>query len=256
MKKMLFTVLAGVLALGITQADAKEWKKVRIGTEGAYAPFNFVDSSGKLAGFEVEYAEALCKEMKVECTLVQQDWDGIIPALQAKKFDAIMASMSITDERRKTIEFSAPYYNSPSHFLARKDTPLKMTAEGLKGKIIGVQRATIQDNYATEKFASVAEIKRYTTADEAYLDLGNNRLDVMLVDAPAAFGGFLQKPEGKDFAFIGAEIPIGGGVGVGLRKADKDLKEMFDKAIAATYANGTFKKLNDKYFPFDLSIKQ
>ncbi|ALT77598.1 MAG: lysine/arginine/ornithine ABC transporter substrate-binding protein [Burkholderiaceae bacterium] len=242
------------------QAQAPDWKKIRIGVEGAYPPFSEVGADGKLKGFEIELVQAYCAEMKAECTLVQQDFDGLIPALQARKVDAIFASVSITDERKKAIAFSNPYYNTPGRFVAKAGAKFDLSPAGLKGKKIGVQSATIHEAYAAAIFKQ-SEIVRYQTQDQVFLDLKSGRIDMTLADTPAADFGFLKKPEGKGFAFIGPDYDdvkyFGVGSGVGMRKADEaTLAKKFNAAIAAAQANGTFKKLNDKYFDYDISIKK
>ncbi len=256
--------LIALIALGcsalVAQAQAPEWKKIRIGVEGAYPPFSEVGADGKLKGFEIDLALAYCAEMKAECTLVQQDFDGLIPALQAKKVDAIIASVSITDERKKTIAFSNAYYNTPARFAGKADAKLDFSPAGLKGKKIGVQRATIHEKFAAATFKQ-SEIVRYATQDQAFLDLKSGRIELTLADLVAIDQGFLSKPEGKGFAMIGPNYDdvkyFGTGSGVGMRKADeKTLGKKFNDAIAAVAANGTFKKLNDKYFPYDIAPKK
>ncbi|MEJ6000429.1 ABC transporter substrate-binding protein [Paucibacter soli] len=247
------------LSFGVATAQAPEWKKIRIGVEGAYPPFSEVGPDGKLKGFEIDLALAYCAEMKAECVLVQQDFDGLIPALQAKKIDAIIASMSITDERKKAIAFSKPYYNTPARFAAKADAKLEISAAGLKGKKIGVQRATIHEKFAAETFKQ-SEIVRYATQDQVFLDLKSGRIDTTVADLVAIDQGFIKTPAGKGFAFVGPSFTdvkyFGTGSGVGMRKADeKVLGKKFNDAIAAIQANGTFKKLNDKYFEYDLSAK-
>ena len=248
-----------VLAASSVHAQSPDWKKIRIGVEGAYPPFSEVGADGKLKGFEIDLAMALCAEMKAECTLVQQDFDGLIPALQSRKIDAVIASMSITDERKKVIAFSNPYYNTPARFTAKADAKFDFSPAGLKGKKIAVQRATIHEKFATDTFKQ-SEIVRYATQDQAFLDLKSGRADLTLADLVAADVGFLKTPGGKGFAFVGPSYNdvkyFGVGSGVGMRKADeKTLGKKFNDAIAAVKANGTFKKLNDKYFEYDISTK-
>ena len=212
-------------------------------------------ADGKLKGFDIDIALALCTEMKAECSLVQQEWDGIIPALQSRKFDAIIASMAITEERLKVVSFSNKYYNTPSRLVAKAGAKLQATAAGLQGKRIGVQRSTIQDRFATATFTQ-SEIVRYAKADEVYLDLSAGRVDVVLSDTIAVDAGFLQKPQGKPFAFFGPDFDdpkfFGHGSGIALRKADTTLQAKFNAAIPAIRANGVYKKINDKYFAFDV----
>ncbi len=255
MKRLLVVVsLCMVLAAGSVMA--KEWKKVRIGVEGAYPPFSFVQPNGELSGFDIEIAKALGEAMGAEVTLVAQDWDGIIPALLAKKYDAIIASMSATEERKQKVAFSNKYYQTPAKFVCKKGTIADFSREAIKGKSVGVQRATIHDKYLTDNYGNDVEIKRYGTQDEAYLDIVAGRVDMLLADSIALSDGFLKKPEGKDYQFIGPDLNdpkwFGEGASIALRKEDTDLAEQFNKAIGIIRANGTYKKIQDKYFDFDV----
>jgi arginine/ornithine transport system substrate-binding protein len=243
------------LAASAVHAQAPEWKKIRIGVEGAFPPFSQLGTDGKLKGFDIDMANALCAEMKAECTLAQQDWDGMIPALNSRKFDAIIASMSITDERKKQVAFSDKYYQTPARFVAKTTSKLDATPMGLKGKKIGVQRTTTQDRYVTELFKD-SEIKRYAKQDEAFLDLVAGRVDTLFVDSVAANDGFLKTPQGKAFGFYGPlfkdEKYFGLGAGVAMRKADSVLRDKFNAAIKAIRASGEYTKLQNKYFDFDV----
>ncbi|MFG6431198.1 ABC transporter substrate-binding protein [Roseateles sp. LYH14W] len=258
MKKTALFTLA--LAATLAQAQAPEWKKLRIGVEGAYPPFSEIGPDGKLKGFEIELLQAYCAEMKAQCTMVQQEFDGLIPALQSRKVDAIFASVSITTERQKVVAFSKPYYATPARLVAKAGAKLEPTAAGLKGKKIGVQRGTTHETYAAATFKQ-SDIVRYGSQDQVFLDLKSGRIDATLMDSPAADFGFLKKPEGKGFAFIGGNVLddkfFGVGTGVGMRKADEaTLGKKFNAAIDALQANGTFKKLADKYFDYDISPKK
>ncbi len=256
MKKPTLIALTLLAASSLAAAQAPEWKKLRIGVEGAYPPFSEIGPDGKLKGFEIELVQAYCAEMKAQCTLVQQEFDGLIPALQSRKVDAIFASVSITAERQKVIAFSKPYYNTPARLVAKAGAKLEPTAAGLKGKKIGVQRGTTHETYAAATFKQ-SEIVRYATQDQVFLDLKSGRIDATLMDSPAADFGFLKKPEGKGFAFTGPAIEdkiFGVGTGVGMRRADEaTLGKKFNAAIDALQANGTFKKLADKYFDYDIA---
>ena len=256
MKKSTLFALA-IAAASLAQAQAPEWKKLRIGVEGAYPPFSEVGPDGKLKGFEIELVQAYCAEMKAQCTLVQQEFDGLIPALQSRKVDAIFASVSITAERQRAIAFSKPYYATPARLVAKAALKFEPTAAGLKGKKVGVQRGTTHETYATKTFTQ-SEIVRYGSQDQVFLDLKSGRIDATLMDSPAADYGFLQKTDGKGFAFAGGPIQddniFGVGTGVGMRKADEaTLGKQFNAAIDALQANGTFRKLADKYFQYDIS---
>lgn len=257
MNRRLVTAWALALATlsAATGAQSPDWKKVRIGVEGAYPPFSEVGTDGKLKGFDIDMALALCAQMKAECTLVPQEWDGMIPALQARKFDAIIASMAITEERKKSVNFTNKYYNTPARMLAKQGAKFEASPAGMKGKKIGVQRTTSHDRYATQYFKD-SEIVRYGKQDEMMLDLAAGRVDAVLCDSVAADYGFLRTPAGKGFGFIGPifddEKIFGTGSGIALRKSDTDLQAKFNAAIAGIRANGTYKKIQDKYFDFDV----
>lgn len=234
-------------------ASAKDWPTVRIGTEGAYAPFNFIDSNNELQGFDVDIAKAVCEKMKAECSFVAQDWEGIIPALTAGKYDAIFASMSITEERKQVIDFSRPYYNTPSAFFAAKDSGLADSKpETLAGKTIGAQASTIQANYLEENYKDV-EIKLYPSQEEVNLDLASGRIDALFVDKLVG-DEWVKTADGACCALFGENIQVGGGVGAGVRKEDTDLRDLISKAIDEIKADGTYEKINAKYFPFSIWI--
>ncbi|HYF86333.1 lysine/arginine/ornithine ABC transporter substrate-binding protein [Azospirillum sp.] len=277
--------IVSALALGAMMAvaaagaaGAKEWKTVRIGSEGAYPPWNATDTSGKLIGFEIDLANDLCKRMKVTCEFVAQDWDGIIPALQQGKYDAIMSAMTITDERKKVIDFSAPYGTEPSVFAVLTDSPLGKAlnlgadridlndqaaakpvldklAEALKGKSVGVQVSTIQADFMDKHLPKVT-MRTYDKIDNAGIDLNSGRVDAMLGDR-SVVEAVLKATPGKMVVvgpnFIGGVI--GEGMGVGLRKDTADLKAMFDKAIGEALKDGTVKKLSTQHFGYDISPK-
>jgi arginine/ornithine transport system substrate-binding protein len=255
-RRLVLVLMAGALALAADPLAAKEWKKIRIGVEGAYPPFSEVGPDGKLKGFDIDIALALCAKIGAECELIQQDWDGIIPALLAKKYDAIIASMSITEERKKRVDFTEKYYQTSARFVRKKGSGIEITKEGLKGKKIGVQRATIHDNYLTDNYGDTVEIVRYGTQDEANLDMIAGRVDLLLADSVALLDGFLKTDKGKDFEFVGPELRdkkwFGEGAGIAVRKEDADLRELFNKAIKAIRADGTYDKIAKKYFDFDI----
>jgi len=257
-------------------ASAKDWKTVVIGMEGAYEPYNLTDPSGKIVGFEPDVAMDACARMKVECKIIAQDWDGMIPGLQAGKFDVIMDGMSITDERKKQIDFSVPYASVPAAFATAKASPLakmalngkainldkdkasgdaaiKALKEALKGKTIGVQVSTTHATFVGDKLKDVATIKEYKTTDERDLDLKSGRIDAVLDDQPTIVA-MLEKPDAKDFISFGPLFTggdFGVGVGMGLRKADADLTAKFDKALKAEFADGSIKKYSLKWFKID-----
>jgi len=268
--------ILGAVTLSILVAAsgaAAQEKTVKIATEGAYAPWNFTGAGGKLEGFEIDLANELCGRMKVKCEIVAQDWDGIIPALQAKKYDAIMAGMTITDKRKEVINFSVPYADTPSVFLTATNSPLaKLPGTGqafnlstqqaaaekaiedlkplLKGKSIGVQTSTIQANFADKYLKGTAEIREYKTTEQHDLDLAAGRIDAVFAGAAQVIGT-LEKPDFKDYAVAGPSLTgglLGAGIAVGLRKDEVDLKKAFDEAIQGAIKDGTVQKLSMKWF--------
>ncbi|MDD9858298.1 MAG: ABC transporter substrate-binding protein [Gammaproteobacteria bacterium] len=256
MKKLNATVFAAALFAAALAAHADKWTEIRIGVEGAYPPFSSITDSGQLVGFDIDIALELCKTIGAECSLVPQDWDGIIPALLARKYDAIIASMSITEERKKRVAFSDKYYNTPARFVRRKGSGVEISKAGLGGKTVGVQRATTHDNFITDEFGDTVTVKRYGTQDEAYLDLVAGRVDLLIADSIAIDDGFLSTDQGADFEFVGPSYSdpryFGEGAGVAIRKQDTDLVELFNRAIRTIRANGRYQAINDKYFDFDI----
>lgn len=256
MKKLTTTVMAAVMAAVLVAAagagaSAKEWKKVRIGTEGAYPPFNYIDNEGKVKGFEIDLANALCERIGAECEFVVQDWDGIIRGLLAKKYDVIISSLHITHERKEKIDFTQKYYQTPGRFVVKKGTAMDISEAGFKGKVVGVQRATAFERFLRDIFPSL-ELRVYATRDEVNLDLVADRLDAVMADAVAMALNFLNTPEGKDFEFTGPSFRFGYGAGIAVRKEDPELRDAFNKAIDAVRADGTYDKIRSAHFGFDI----
>ncbi|WP_261843057.1 ABC transporter substrate-binding protein [Aliamphritea ceti] len=248
--RKLFTAAALITGTLLSAQSAFAGDKIKIATEGAYAPFNMVDASGNLVGFDVDIAKALCAQMKADCEIVAQDWDGIIPGLRAKKYDAIIASMSITEERMRVVDFSEKYYSNLLAFVSADGSNIETTKEGLKGKNVGAQRATIAGQYLEDNLGDVVNVKLYDTQDNAYLDLKAGRLDALLSDKLPAYD-WLETAEGNGYAFTGDAIDIKDQIGIAVRKGD-DLKGKFSDAIKAIVADGTYEKINAKYFPFSI----
>ncbi|MEJ2121832.1 MAG: transporter substrate-binding domain-containing protein [Alphaproteobacteria bacterium] len=247
-RKLVLAGTAAVLAAGLLAAPAQA-ETIRIATEGAYPPFNMKDKAGNLTGFDVDIAKALCAEMKAKCVIVAQDWDGIIPGLLAKKYDAIVASMSITKERMKKVAFTAPYYKNYLRFVARKGKKLMVDKAGLKGKIVGAQRQTVSSKHLETAYKGVVKIKVYGTQQAAWLDLKAGRTDAVLADI---YPGHDWISKNKRFAFVGKKIDINDQIGIAVRKEDSALRDKLSAAIKAIRANGTYAKINAKYFPFDI----
>ncbi len=240
MKKI---ILAATIAVALSSAANAQ--TIRLGTEGAYAPWNFIDDNGKLAGFEIELGNELCKRAALECEFVTNEWDSIIPNLIAGNYDAIIAGMSITDERKQSIDFTQDYYPpDPSRYAMAADA--KIDFDNLSGIKIGVQGATIQAAYAEENFAANNTILSYETADQSVADLVAGNIDVLLAD-----GSFLEpvvEASNGALKFDGPDVMIGGGVGMGLRKSDDDLEAKLNAAIDEVKADGTLDALIAKWF--------
>lgn len=254
--KLIGTILAVGLGLaGI--ANAKDWKKIRIGVEGAYPPFSEMGTDGKLVGFDIDIANALCQEMKAKCKLVAQDWDGLIPALNARKFDAIIASMSITEERKRKVAFSQKYYQTPARFVRKTgDAYDPNQPKTLKGQKVGVQRGTTHERFIKETFGELLDVKTYATQDEAYLDMVAGRIQLLIADSVAIHTGFLKTTRGSQYEFVGPEYTdakfFGEGNGVAMRKSDGELQKKFNNAILAIRKNGVYESIRKKYFAFDI----
>ena len=245
-KKILLAAAATLAFAGSAMAA----EKLKMGTEGAYPPFNLIDASGQVGGFDVEIGQALCAKMKVECEVVTSDWDGIIPALNAKKFDFLIASMSITEERKAAVDFTEPYYTNKLQFIAPKGSDFKTDKASLKGKVIGAQRATIAGTWLEDNLNGVVDIKLYDTQENAYLDLSSGRLDGVLADTFVNWE-WLKSDAGKSFEFKGDPVFDNDKIGIAVRKGDA-LRDKLNAALAEIVADGTYKKINDKYFPFSI----
>ncbi len=244
MFRQLSAMLIGVLLA--TPVFAQD--TIRIATEGAYPPFNFIDASGEVKGFDVEIANALCEEMDANCELVTQNWDGIIPGLIAGRYDAIIASMSITPERQEAVSFSEPYYSNKLQFIAPGDSDFG--PGDAAGSAIGAQRATIAAQWLEENVPD-ADIRLYDTQENAYLDLESGRLDAVLADVYVSYE-WLDSDEGAAYEFKGDPVYNDDKIAVAVRKDDQVLAERFSEAIEAIRADGTYQAINGNYFPFDI----
>jgi arginine/ornithine transport system substrate-binding protein len=248
-KKLILPVVAAA-TLAATPVLA-----LNICVEGAYPPFSETAPDGSIVGFDIDIANALCDEMGEDCTLVRTDWDGIIPALLEGHCDAIVASMSITPERRQVIDFSEKYYHTPAMFAARADVDFTDSPEDMAGRVVGVQRGTIHQDYM-ERHYPETRLTLYATQDEAYLDLEAGRLDAVMGDSLAISDGFLNTPSGEGFAQLGdihydPEVH-GDGAGIGVRQEDTELRDRFSDAIGAIRENGTYDEIAGRYFDFDI----
>jgi len=252
MKKLL---LAAVISALCASAFA-QGKDLKVAIDPTYEPFTFKTADGKPTGFDVDIANALCEQIKRKCVFVEQAWDGMIPGLLAKKYDVIISSMSITQERLKQVDFTDKYYNTPSKIVLKKDIKFDGPAS-IKGKKLGVLKASTQEKYALGELKTKGvEVVSYDAQDQVYLDIKAGRLDGTVADILEVGGGFLSKPGGENYQFVGPELYIpkyfGTGAGIALRKGQAELKKELNAGIKAIRSNGKYKAINDKYFKFDV----
>lgn len=250
-----FTAAVALLAAMATPAMADD-SAIRVGVEGNYPPFSQVSPDGSLSGFDIDIATALCSEMRVKCTMVQQEWDGMIPALNAKKFDIIVASMSINEKRKKVVNFSDPYYDVPSRWIAKDGTFASSKPEELKGKTIIVLRNSPRAEYVAKNYpeSTLLEVDKEPAV---YLELAAGRGDIAFGSSVVSGESFLKKPEGKGFSQVGETLFLDagtdGGVGIAVRKTDDALRLRINDALSAIMKNGTYKQMSAKYFDFDVT---
>ncbi len=251
-------VLALSLLLGLTStAYAAIPQSVRIGTDATYAPFSSKDAKGEFVCFDIDLGNELCKRVNTKCTWVGSDFDSLIPSLKAKKIDAIISSLSITEKRQQEIAFSDKLYAADSRLIASKGSPIKPTLDSLKGKHVGVLQGSTQEAFANAEWRPKGvDVVAYANQDLIYSDLAAGRLDAAFQDEVAASEGFLKQPAGKEFAFAGPSVKdkryFGDGTGIGLRKDETELKAAFDKALAEMRKDGTYDKFAKKYFDFNV----
>ena len=255
MKKTALALVALCLVSSTILADAL--KEIRFGVDASYAPFESKTADGRLTGFDIDLGNEICKRLNTKCVWVENDFDGMIPALKAKKFDGILSSLSVTSAREKEISFSDKLFDAPTRMIARKGSRLLPTAGSLKGKRVGVEQGTTQEAYAKARLAPQGvDVIPYQNQVLVLNDLQSGRLDAALQDAVQAEEGFLKKPEGAGFAFAGPVVhdpkTLGTGTAIGLRKQDTALKADIDKAIAGMLKDGTYRKLAARYFDFDI----
>ncbi|NLP60072.1 ABC transporter substrate-binding protein [Paraburkholderia sacchari] len=256
MKKVLIPLSIALLSASMGAA-AKDWAEVRFGVDPTYAPFEYKAPDGKVVGFDVDLGNEICRRIQAKCVWVESDFDGMIPALKARKFDGVLSSMSKTEKRMKEIDFSTKLFHDPTNLVAKTGSGLLPTAESLKGKNVGVEQGTTQETFGKTYWEPKGvNIVSYKNQDLVEQDLLAGRLDASLQDTVMAKNGFLKKPAAKDFSLAGPAIEdektLGHGTAVGLRKEDTDLKARIDGAIAGMLKDGTYKKIEEKYFDFDV----
>ncbi|MEY8711437.1 histidine ABC transporter substrate-binding protein HisJ [Mangrovibacter phragmitis] len=257
MNKKVFALSLALLCSSVSTAFAAYPESIRIGTDPTYAPFESKNASGELVGFDIDLAKELCKRIHTKCTFVESPLDALIPSLKAKKIDAIMSSLSITEKRQQQIAFTDKLYAADSRLVVAKGSPIQPTVESLKGKRVGVLQGTVQETYGNTYWAPKGiEIVSYQGQDSIYADLMAGRIDAAFQDEVAASEGFLKQPEGKNYQFGGPSVKddklFGVGTGMGIRKEDNELREALNKAFADMRKDGTYDKLAKKYFDFDV----
>ncbi len=228
---------------------------LRMGVEGAYPPFNYVDAAGKVEGFDVDIGEALCERLRRRCEWVVVPWDGLIPALQAGKFDVLMSSLTITDERRRQVLFTRPYYFSYGMMIAAKGSGLSFTREGLKGRSVGVQAATTHEAWLRDRFGEAVELHAYPSSDDMFLDFQNGRLDAVFAEAPAMRPWMERNGGVAAYEQVGENVSdpaLGTEIGIAVRKDDARLAGELDAALGGIIAEGTFAAIAKRYFSFPL----
>ncbi|GLU33656.1 ABC transporter substrate-binding protein [Trinickia caryophylli] len=238
-------------------ASAKDWTTIRIGVDPTYPPFESVAKDGSLVGFDIDLGNALCAKLNAKCEWVQTSFDGLIPGLKARKFDVILSSMAATAKRREQIDFSDRLYRNQTKLIVRRDSGLKPESASLAGRKVAVEQGTVQETYARTKWAPAnVQVVSYQNYDQAYADLANGRVDGVLMDAVQGKIGFLETPRGQPFSFTGDALydPVimGDGDAAGVRKSDRDLLTALNGAIAQILRDGTYKRIERKYFDFDM----
>lgn len=252
-RSALTLILIGLVASPVW---AKDWSTVRIGSEGAYPPFNYFNANNELIGFDIDIGRALCEKMEVKCTFVSQDWEGMIPALMAGKYDVILASMSITEERKQQVAFSDPYYKAALTFVGTTDSNVEDTSpEALEGLSIGALSASTQAEFLQANYPE-ADVRLYRSQDEVNLDLVNGRLDLQVSDLLPMMDWVNNSEDGKCCKLVGKPIMdakyAGEGTGMAVRQEDEELRQKLNEALAAIIADGTYQAINDKYFPINI----
>lgn len=257
-RRLLLSALTAALlagAAGSSPATAGE-EPLRVAIEGEYPPFSATGKDGKLTGFDVDIAKALCRAIEASCKLVKQQWDRMIPDLVAGRYEMIVSSMSISQSRRRQIDFTDPYYQTPAKFVGRNAKDLPTSLADLKGKRVGVQKATNHDSFLTRNHAGDIVLVRYDTLGKAAADLGAGKIDYLFGDALALTHGLLKTKKGQDYVFVGPDMRdpryFGQGVAIAVQKGNDPLRERLNRALAALHADGTYDAIERKYFDFDL----
>jgi lysine-arginine-ornithine-binding protein len=249
-----------LLVFWCSTSTAKDWKTIRFGVDPSYAPFESKAPSGQLVGFDIDLGNALCAKIGAKAVWVENDFDGMIPALQARKIDGILSSLAVTEKRKRQIDFTDILFVTPTRMVAKASANLLPTPESLKGKNVGVEQGTVQETYAKTYWEPKGvNVVSYQNQDEVYADLRSGRLDAALQDEIQAQQGFLKTAQTEGFAFAGPEVVddeiLGIGAAIGVRKSDPDLKNVLNQALKGIRQDGTYQQLEKKYFDFDVAPK-
>ncbi|WP_159991534.1 transporter substrate-binding domain-containing protein [Pelistega ratti] len=253
--RSLFITLGLVMGFTSMAFANQESREIKIGTESAYAPFEYKNEKGELVGFDIDVGNAICEKLNAKCVWVEQPFESLLPGLQARKFDIVHASLTHNAAREKVINFSESVYAIPTQLLAKKGSGLEPTVESLKGKRVGALQGSAQEAYAKQVWGKKGvKIVSYTEQDQTFIDLGAGRIDAAILEKPNGYAGLLSKPEGKDYEYVGEPLVhplLANKIGLGFRKQDKQLKAEVDEAILALRKEGVIAQLAEKYFQKD-----
>lgn len=261
LQKLPLSLLVAVALSGsVGTVSAETQNTLRFGVEAAYPPFESKSPTGQLQGFDIDVGNAVCAKMGVKCEWVENAFDGLIPALQARKFDAINSAMNITGKRKQTIDFTPPIYVVPIVMVAKRGSGLLPDVKNLQGKRVGVLQGSSQEDFLKRHWANAGvTVVSYADQDQVYADLVAGRLDAAVQETQTVEDGFLKKPSGHDYAITGQPLSdpatLGEGTGFGMRKGDKALAAKIDAALAALKKDGTLSALSQKYFSRDIIAK-
>lgn len=251
MMKKLLTFCCTLFLCATLQAQSQ--KVIRFASEATYPPFEFLSASGELQGFDIDIAKAVCAQADLKCTFSPQPWENLITGLELGKFDAVINAMDITEERKKRVDFSEPYFSPTGSFIARKSADLSITPQGLKGKIVGVQKGTTFEKYLNQQYKNIIILKTYPNFNDALLDLKANRLDAAIIDTPALEDWLQNNDPHHYFTLVGEPIQdpkvFGVGYGIAVKKGNTELLNKIDQGLAGIKKNGTYEKIFLKYFP-------
>ena len=248
---MLRKLMLLILGLATSITSFADGEKIRFAMEATYPPFESVNPSGEIVGFDIDIAKAICENIKAECSFENEPWDSLIPGLKFGKFDAIISALAVTAAREKQVSFSEPYYLGTASFIAAENKKLDISPRALKGKTVGVQGGTSMENYMRGFYKDEVNVKTYASINDAFLDLRSTRIDAVVADTPIA-NDWVSLPQGSGFVIVGKPIQnpkyFGSGIAIAVNKNNTDLLEQLNKGISNIKSNGTYDKILTKYF--------